>query len=376
MLIRALREEEHDLYNSVVTHPLQSWEWGEFRKKTGVTIERIGFFENGKLRRAAQVSFHPIPLINMAAGYFPKGELPTEDQLAAIKQLGKQHNALFIKLEPNVARPIPENGVPTATEEFNALEKVLAQFDCAEGRPLFTKYTFQLDLTKPESELLANCHPKTRYNINVAIKKGVKIFENTSLEGMEQYLDVLAETTRRQGFYAHSPTYFRQMWEILGKSGLMHIFHAVYEDTILVSWIVFVFNGVLYYPYGASRSIHRDTMASNLMMWEVIRFGKAQGCTLFDMWGALGPKPDVTNPWFGFHRFKKGYGAQLVEFYGTQDMVLNFPQYKLFRIADDVRWALLRTKTALTTRLDQLFSLLRNSSAPAAHTGTTSQTER
>lgn len=376
MLIRALREEEHDLYNSVVTHPLQSWEWGEFRKKTGVSVERIGFFENGKLKRAAQVSFHPIPLINMAAGYFPKGELPTEDQLAAIKQLGQHHNALFIKLEPNVARPVSETGAPAPTEQFNALEKVLTQFDCTEGRSLFTKYTFQLDLTKSETELLANCHPKTRYNINVAIKKGVKIFENTSLEGMEQYLDVLAETTRRQGFYAHSPTYFRQMWETLGKSGLMHIFHAVYEDTILVSWIVFVFNGVLYYPYGASRSIHRDTMASNLMMWEIIRFGKAQGCTLFDMWGALGPKPDPTNPWFGFHRFKKGYGAQLVEFYGTQDMVLNFPQYKLFRIADDIRWALLRTKTALTTRLDQLISLLRNSSAPTAPTGTTSQTER
>lgn len=376
MLIRALREEEHDLYNSVVTHPLQSWEWGEFRKKTGVSVERIGFFENGKLKRAAQITFHPIPLINMAAGYFPKGELPTEDQLAAVKQLGTQHNALFIKLEPNIARIVPENGTPAQTVEFTALEKVLSQFDCTEGRSLFTKYTFQLDLTKPESELLANCHPKTRYNINVAIKKGVKIFENTSLEGMEQYLDVLAETTRRQGFYAHSPTYFRQMWETLGKSGMMRIFHAVYEDTILVSWIVFVFNGVLYYPYGASRSAHRDVMASNLMMWEVIRFGKAQNCTLFDMWGALGPKPDPTNPWFGFHRFKKGYGAQLVEFYGTQDMVLNFPQYKLFRVADDVRWALLRTKTAITTRIDQVITVLRNSGAPTTPTGKTSQTER
>lgn len=376
MLIRALREEEHDLYNGVAVHPLQSWEWGEFRKKTGVTVERIGFFEDGKLKQAAQVSFHPIPLINMTAGYFPKGAMPTEDQLAAIKQLGLQHNALFIKLEPNVSRVVSESGNDkTDNSDFQALENLLAQQNCTEGRPLFTKYTFQLDLTKSESELLANFHPKTRYNINIAIKKGVKIYENTSLQGMEQYLDVLEETTRRQGFYAHSPTYFRQMWESLGKSGMMRIFHAVYEDTILVSWIVFVFNGVLYYPYGASRSAHRDVMASNLMMWEVIRFGQSQGCKLFDMWGSLGPKPDTKNPWFGFHRFKKGYGPQLVEFYGTQDMVLNFPQYKLFRIADDIRWSLLRFKTGLTTKLDQYISLVRSRATTTA-TDQAGQTER
>ena len=32
-------------YNSVVTHPLQSWEWGEARKKMGIEIARIGEFE-------------------------------------------------------------------------------------------------------------------------------------------------------------------------------------------------------------------------------------------------------------------------------------------------------------------------------------------
>ncbi len=366
MLIRALREEERDLYNSVVMHPLQSWEWGEFRKKTGVAVERLGFFDNGKLTSALQISFHPIPLISQTAGYFPKGLVTTEDQIAALKQLGQQHNALFIKLEPNLSRPADEDDTTASTSpEFTNLEKFLTDHDCTEGKPLFTKYTFQLNLDKPEAELFANLQSKTRYNVNLAIKKGVQIYENTSLEGMEQYLSVLTETTKRQGFYAHSPTYFRQMWESLGKSGIMHIFHAVYNDVIVVSWIVFVFNGVLYYPYGASRSIYRDVMASNLMMWEVIRFGQAQKCKSFDMWGAIGPKPDPKNPWYGFHRFKKGYGAQLIEFFGTQDLVLNFPMYKFFRIADDLRWKLLRLKTQLTTLAETLLSpILNRAQAP------------
>jgi lipid II:glycine glycyltransferase (peptidoglycan interpeptide bridge formation enzyme) len=164
---------------------------------------------------------------------------------------------------------------------------------------------------------------------------------------MEQYISVLEETTNRQGFYAHTPDYFRKMWETLGNSGMIKIFNAVYEDTIIVSWIMFVFNDVLYYPYGASRSVHRDVMASNLMMWEMIRFGKQQGCHTFDMWGSLGPEPDKGHAWYGFHRFKQGYGGQLMEFVGTYDLVMNQPLYKLFSIADSFRWKLLRLRTRL-----------------------------
>lgn len=358
MLIRALREEEKDLYNSVVSHPLQSWQWGEFRKKTGVTVERIGFFDQGKLQKAFQVTFHPLPVIGKAAGYLPKAAMPDEDQMAALKQLGTQNQALFIKLEPNISQSASTE--PTPNSDLTTLASFLTDHDCTPGKPLFTQYTFDLDLTSPEETLLANFSSKTRYNINLAQKKGVKIYENTSLEGMEQYLAILAETTQRQGFYAHSPSYFRQMWETLGQTGMLRIFHAVYEETIVVSWIMFVFNGVLYYPYGASRSVHRDVMASNLMMWEMIKWGKGQGLTHFDMWGALGPNPDEKSPWFGFHRFKKGYGGVLKEFLGTYDLVLDFPMYKLFRLADDFRWKLLRLQTKFGFIFNPIHSVLSN----------------
>lgn len=341
MLLRPLQEEEKDLYNQVVNHPLQSWEWGVFRSKTGLQVERIGFFDQGKLVKALEVTFHPIPIIGQTAGYMPKSFMPDEEQLAVLKQIGLSHKALFIKLEPNVSQKV---GVTSAHQEIT---KFLLDHDCVPGRPLFTKYTFQLDLTPSTEDLFAKLSNKTRYNVNLAYKKGVQIVENSTAEGMEEYLKILEETSTRQGFYAHSPQYFRTMWETLGSSGMLRIFNAVYDNQILVSWIMFIFNGVLYYPYGASRAIHRDVMASNLMMWEMINFGKNNGCQMFDMWGSLGPEPDPKDPWFGFHRFKKGYGGDLVEFLGTYDLVLNYPYYKLFRLADDIRWKLLRIKAKL-----------------------------
>ena len=341
MLVRPIQEEESQRYNQVVNHPLQSWQWGEFRKRTGVKVERVGFFEKGKLTKAFQVTFHRIPVLEKTAGYLPKSFAPDEDLLAVLKDLGQRHRAIFIKLEPNISVPAGR------TERFEPMRRFLLDHGATYGKPLFTKYTFKLDLTPDEETLFANLNSKTRYNVRLAIKKGVTIVEDTTEQGMETYLEILKETTKRQGFYAHSPDYFRTMWQTLGPSGMLKIFQARYQGQVLVSWIMFVFNGVLYYPYGASRSVHRNVMASNLMMWEMIKFGKSLKLKEFDMWGALGPEPDKKNPWYGFHKFKAGYGGELVEFLGTYDLLVDPTMYRLYTLGENVRWKFLRLKAKL-----------------------------
>jgi lipid II:glycine glycyltransferase (peptidoglycan interpeptide bridge formation enzyme) len=79
-------------------------------------------------------------------------------------------------------------------------------------------------------------------------------------------------------------------------------------------------------------------------MWQAMLFGKNQGCHTFDLWGSLGPNPKKSDPWYGFHRFKKGYGGKLVEFIGSFDLVINKPLYKLYNIADSLRWKWLKLK--------------------------------
>ena len=194
---------------------------------------------------------------------------------------------------------------------------------------------------------MANMKPKTRYNVHLAERRGVEVVQDDSDAALDEYLRILKETTTRQAFYAHGPEYFKTMWETLKPTGMMHIFRATFEGKTLVSWIVFVHNNVLYYPYGASSNENREVMASNLMMWRVIQFGKNLGCTSFDMWGSLGPNPDEKNAWIGFHRFKEGYGPVLTEFVGSYDLVVYGPLYKLYTFADDIRWKFLRLKATL-----------------------------
>lgn len=337
VIIRPLDWKERTSYNAAVKHPLQTWEWGEFRRKTGVDVERYGFFEgNNTVTGGMQVTFHTIPHVPYTVGYFPKGQMPDVEQLQALMDLGKRKKAIFIKLEPNVAAPVD------SINAHEAVRKYLLDHGAVDGRPLFTKYTFMLDLTPPEEKLLENMKPKTRYNLHLAERKGVEVFQDDTDEALEEYLKILQQTTSRQGFYAHGAEYFRNMWQTLKPTGMAHIFRAVYQGKTLVVWIVFIHNGVLYYPYGASSNEMRELMASNLMMWRVIQFGKAQGCRQFDMWGALGPDPSPSDPWYGFHKFKEGYGAVLTEFVGSYDLVV-YPQlYQIYRVLEDLRWKFLR----------------------------------
>lgn len=303
-------------------HPLQSKEWGEFRTKTGLKVVRDGVI---------QVSIHKIPYTPWNVGYCPKGPMPDESQVETLKKIARENNCIFIKCEP-------KEEVTSDKVEL----KTLKQLGFVEGRSLFTKYNFVLDVTPSEDELLASFKQKTRYNIKVAEKKGVTVSIDDSPEAFERYLELTEETTKRQGFYAHSRTYHKKMWETLHSADIAHLLTARYEGQIISTWVLFKYGDTLYYPYGASTREHREVMANNLVMWEAIRLAKKWGLTYLDMWGALGPEADPSDPWYGFHTFKAGYGARHVEYIGTWDYVAKPGLYKVFRVIEDIRWKILR----------------------------------
>ena len=119
---------------------------------------------------------------------------------------------------------------------------------------------------------------------------------------------------------------------------------AKYQGEPLVAWMLLNFASTLYYPYGGSSKEYKDVMASNLIAWEAIRLGKKMGLKVFDMWGALAPDAKESNPWYGFHRFKAGYGPAHVEYVGTYDLILKPALYNTLNIADKLRWIYLRTR--------------------------------
>ena len=356
MQIKDVATAEKMQYNSVATHPLQSFEWGEFREKTGVKVIRRGFFdsstssEQAKLIDGFTLTIHPVPHTKYTIGYLPKGKMPTRDLLEELRKIGKEENCIFIQLEPHIVRSMNHEVRSKEIEEFNSIIHNSDFIIRPSAHPLFTKYTFLLDLTKSEEELLKQMHSKTRYNIKVAKKHDVEVKEDNSGGAFREYIKLTEETTRRQKFYAHSRKYHEDQWETFPHDHqtdrlTSHLLTGTLHGKILTTLLFFVFKDTLYYPYGASSNDHRNTMHSTLTMWEGILLGKRMGLKSFDMWGAAEVEnPASSNPYYGFHRFKQGFGATYAEFVGSFDLVINPKLYQIYKIADRARWAYLKLK--------------------------------
>lgn len=337
MLIREVDIKEKEAFNKVAVHPLQSWEWGQFRESLGLKVMRLGVYDESKLIAGYQATFHLLGKTKYSILYLPKNAMLDKNVIEAFVKIAKEENAVFLKTEPE----IPKNS------GFSAIDDFFKQQGFIPSKSIFAKYTLMIDLTKSENELLVNMHPKTRYNIKLSQKQGVKVIEDNSDKAFQEYLKLHFETTEREGFYSHTHLFHQKMWEILKPAGIAHLMIASYQGKPLTAWILFTFNNKLYYPYGGSSREHKEVMPSYAMMWEAIKFGQKNKCQTFDLWGIPGPNPDPKDPWYGFHRFKMGFGPSLVEYIGAYDLVFNQPLYSLYNLADRVRWLYLKAKSKL-----------------------------
>ncbi len=311
------------LWNKLAPHPLQSWSWGEARMKMGIEVLRLIDEKN-----VYQVTFHKIPFTPYKIGYLPRSVFPSKDVLTFLAKYGRKNNVVFIKIEPYERMADIKDQISKKNIKNHNLIK--------SKHPLFPSWTQILDISKSEDELLKNMHPKTRYNIRLAQKKGVKVIEMSTDEGFKIFSKLYFETCRRQKYFGHHYQYHKIVWDNL-KNHIAHILIAFYKTTPLAAYELFYFKNTLYYPYGGTSVYYRNLMASNLLMWEAIRFGKKLGAKEFDMWGSLPPNYDKNHPWAGFTRFKEGYGGKFIQMIGSYDLILNEFLYRLYNLSHSLR---------------------------------------
>jgi len=311
------------LQNKYAHHPMQTWEWGEARKKMGIRVEK--FIENESV---FQMTIHPIPHLPFSIGYVPRSLLPTNHMIKLWYEFGKKNNLIFIKFEPYVSFD-EEKKLPVTRYMLHA-----------SPHPLFPEWTQVLDLTPSEDELLRRMKPKTRYNIRLAEKKGVTIKQMDTDEGFAIFSKLYFETCKRQGYHGHTPTYHKSIWDAL-KETQAHILVAFYNNTPLAAYELILHHETWYYIYGGSSTEYKQVMAPNLLMWEAIRLGKKLGAKQFDMWGSLPPQYPATHSWAGFTRFKEGYGTQFTHLMPSYDLVINPALYQIYNLIYKLRDKLL-----------------------------------
>ncbi len=316
-------------WNKVVTHPLQTWEWGEIKQKTGTQILRLALVDKkDQIQQAFLFTVHPVFFGKVILNY-AKGPMVPSAVLQFLKQqFGKQ--AIFVKLEPEVL-------IQMAGKFRLPIYRQHWQTDGLDyyrsSSPVFARHTFFVDLNLSEAKLLSLMKSKTRYNINLAKRKGVTIKDETdSQTAFAVFFALYQQTIKRQNYLGHSNSYHQMVWQTMKQAQIARILTAYYQGQPLSSYTLFFYKNAAYYLYGGSSNKHKEVMASNLLMWEALLLAKKMGIKTFDMWGALEKNYPANHPWAGFHRFKEGYGGIHQTYLPTLDVVFDQQLYQLFNL--------------------------------------------
>jgi len=337
--VRVIEVTEHDLWNETLlklpyNHVLQSYEWGQFKAKYGWTPLRLLFFEeeDGVVQAAASILRRKLPYLPLCIMYVPKGPALdySDDELlkrvlSTLQDVARRHRAIFIKIDPDVCLEDPNHPdaqvVTTLESQGWQLSSEQIQF----------RNTILLDLTQEEDELLKTMKSKTRYNIRLAGRRGVKV-RLGDLADLPLFYEMYVETSSRDEFIIRPFAYYRHAWQAFLEANLAHLFIAEYQGRPLAGLILFRFGNKVWYMYGASRALHRNLMPNHHLQWEAIRWAKAQGCTVYDMWGA----PDIqdeSDPLWGVYRFKEGFGGQFARHIGAYDYPASRLLHRFYTVA-------------------------------------------
>lgn len=190
--------------------------------------------------------------------------------------------------------------------------------------------TLCVDLTLDEDRLLAQMKPKGRYNIRLAARHQVTVVEDTSRQGLADFLRLYNNTVSRQPMLSHSSEYFENLAETLFPHQRGSIFFAEYQgQRLAAAWVLYC-GRTATYQYGGTVLSHRNVMAPYRLHYEVMRKAKSLGLEVYDFYG-ISPRDKPQADWENFSEFKRKFGGQELNFIPALDYVYDSDAYREYR---------------------------------------------
>lgn len=308
---------------------LQTWQWGDVQQRIGARSWRVVVEDGTKLVAVALVIERQLQL-GYSWLYIPRGPIFLEGLTEGEKQAAWQ--ALEEKLQ-SLAGECGAFFVRIDPTQDSFARKVWRKA----SREVQPRNSLLLNLASSPEDLLSHLHPKTRYNIRTAQRKGVTIRFSQDPKDVEKFLHASRSVTRRTGFAYHPDSYYHAIMEVLGQVGLPAGQAGMAELAIaevagqgVAAHLMIYADGIATYAHGASVYEKRSYMAPVLLYWETILRAKEKGLATYDFFGIAPEDADENHPWAGITRIKTGFGGKRVAYCGAYDFVLNEGLYAGF----------------------------------------------
>ncbi len=237
-----------------------------------------------------------------------------------MQTLARQQRALWLKIDPDV---IAASGVPGEDDDrphpsgqalIHSLESRGWRF--SDDQVQF-RNSIQIDLSADEDAILMAMSGNTRRKVRTAEKKDVSI-RVASPADLDTLYDLYSTTGSRDDFLIRPLSYYRLAWQTFMEAGLAHALIAEFDGKALAHVILFHFGQTCWYFYGASANEERQRMPNYALQWEAMRWAKARGYTVYDMWGAPDHFDESDSMW-GVYEFKRGFRGTVVRTVGAWD---------------------------------------------------------
>jgi peptidoglycan pentaglycine glycine transferase (the first glycine) len=317
---------------------MQSWEWGEFKRRLGWKVIRLAVEQDGEITAGTQLFIRPLPFILSSLLYIPRGPIisgqdyqTVEKLFSAIHAIGREWKAVCLRIEPAI-----EQSDPTS------------QLFIAHGfRPgKFTNQpqaTIIVDLQPGREELLARMRKSKRRSIHRAQRaEGLHIRKGGDAD-LPAAIQLINNTARRAGFPSRAEQYYIAQWNALSPSGQLIMHVAEYGGKVIAVSLDAICGDKAAALHGASLEEYHHLNANDILLWEFMCHARAAGCTNYDLWGipdeiaqmlARGEQipENLEGGLWGVYHFKKGFGGEVTCFTGVHDYIYDPFLYGLMQI--------------------------------------------
>jgi lipid II:glycine glycyltransferase (peptidoglycan interpeptide bridge formation enzyme) len=318
-------------------HILQTWEWGEFKRQTtGWQPTRLAFKQDDLIVAMASIGMRSVGPLKVM--YISKGPALAYEDIALastvldhLQAFARKQKAIWLKIDPDViaATGVPREADDTSNPTGQALihELQTRGWRFSDDQIQF-RNTVTIDLKRSEDQLLAAMSQSTRRKIRIAEREGVIVRPGT-LDDLTMLYHLYRVTSERDGFLIRPQEYYQREWRYLMEAGLAQPLIAEHDGEAIAHVILFHFGRKCWYFYGASSNEAREKMPNYLLQWEAMRWAKAQGYAIYDMWGAPDQFTESDSMW-GVYQFKRGFRGTIVRYIGAWDYAPYPPLYKAY----------------------------------------------
>lgn len=345
---------------------LQSIEMADLLEKRGVTIQYIGWEEQGAL--AISAILYSLPMTGGLHYEINNGPIVTDarhlpDFYKALQDYVKENGGIEFVLKPyDHYQTFDSNGNPTEEEQKQLLHPLLDlgyQFDGLQvgypgGEPV---WHYLKDLTDFDAKsLLKSFNKNCSRNITTALNYDISI-RNISRDEIPQFKQIIEETGKRQGFEDKSLDYYYDLYDTFGKNAefliaeintadalayldqkisLLNPSSKQYEqqlqklekqktlvretladetaETVPLACALIIYNpSEVTYLFGGSYTKYQKFSAAFLIQYHAMKRALEKGITLYNFLGIQG----IFDGSDGVLRFKQNFNGYIVRKMGT-----------------------------------------------------------